>query len=550
MNIDSFFTYLEHPELLNQQTLSELNEINERYPYFQASRILYLKNLHLLNDYRYADELKKVSIYAPSRQTLYNLIHDDKIMKEFSLKDENELMETNQEAYLEEVQEKEIIKTETQKEFVPEEVITENNTEQISKDIIEEVQSETIVVPETIIEPVTEFTDLAETKQVEEKDIPEEISETPISADEATVKKELIPEQLPESESKVEENETILPLEEVKTELVEIQEEVVSISEEKKEEKVTIVEENKTESIADIILRKVAEIKQSRKEPFKEYVHPVIEKKVEEKVVPVEEEMIVPEEKIVSEEEKPVEIVEPKEPEIIPVEEKLNFEITENIPEIVAPISEDYIPEEEKIIVDNVEPEEVKVPEELIKDKAVAQVDNTEPETENEEPLVLSDLKLIELDETTQFEEIPEREKPVFNIPVYDVSLLLNEMTDDYEEEVPEEINSKSMSFSDWLNYMSKEKKPKKIKAQLPDLIEDFLEKQPKISIQNDILQPPKSENQELENDVYISEPLADILNSQGHFDQAIAMYEKLALKYPEKFSYFADRILELKKKK
>ncbi len=44
-----------------------------------------------------------------------------------------------------------------------------------------------------------------------------------------------------------------------------------------------------------------------------------------------------------------------------------------------------------------------------------------------------------------------------------------------------------------------------------------------------------------------ISEPLAKVLASQGHKDQAIAMYEKLSLKNPEKRAYFADEIEKLK---
>lgn len=40
-----------------------------------------------------------------------------------------------------------------------------------------------------------------------------------------------------------------------------------------------------------------------------------------------------------------------------------------------------------------------------------------------------------------------------------------------------------------------------------------------------------------------ISEPLAEILASQGHLDDAKKMYEQLIVKYPEKSSYFAAKI-------
>ncbi|GEM_PF-4753526 len=46
-----------------------------------------------------------------------------------------------------------------------------------------------------------------------------------------------------------------------------------------------------------------------------------------------------------------------------------------------------------------------------------------------------------------------------------------------------------------------------------------------------------------------VSEPLARVLEQQGHYEQAITMYERLCLKYPEKSDFFARKIEALKKK-
>ena len=47
-----------------------------------------------------------------------------------------------------------------------------------------------------------------------------------------------------------------------------------------------------------------------------------------------------------------------------------------------------------------------------------------------------------------------------------------------------------------------------------------------------------------------VSEPLADLLASQGHTDEAIDMYQRLSLIFPEKSAFFAAKIEKIQKEK
>ena len=82
------------------------------------------------------------------------------------------------------------------------------------------------------------------------------------------------------------------------------------------------------------------------------------------------------------------------------------------------------------------------------------------------------------------------------------------------------------------------------------DLIDNFIKTNPRIKppqlIQGE--QEDISLNSLKEPEDLVTEPLAKIFLSQGLIDKAISIYEKLCLKYPEKSSYFAGQIQEIKK--
>lgn len=64
----------QHPELLNRETLYELRRMTAAYPYYQPARLLLLKNLYLLHDSTFDEELRRSAIYFTDRKILFNLV--------------------------------------------------------------------------------------------------------------------------------------------------------------------------------------------------------------------------------------------------------------------------------------------------------------------------------------------------------------------------------------------------------------------------------------------------------------------------------------------
>lgn len=115
------------------------------------------------------------------------------------------------------------------------------------------------------------------------------------------------------------------------------------------------------------------------------------------------------------------------------------------------------------------------------------------------------------------------------------------------------DISHSELTFSEWLSLSksSSEKKEnppseKDIKFQL---IEEFIEKSPKISPINknaDISLPTKRTENPYEYSDLMTETLAQIYTEQKKYDKAIRAYKILSLKYPEKSEFFADKISEI----
>lgn len=75
MKRDDFISYLKHSERLDEKSLPDIKELVQHYPYFQAARMLYIRNLKNTDDLSYHAELKKGAINVPDRVRLEQIMN-------------------------------------------------------------------------------------------------------------------------------------------------------------------------------------------------------------------------------------------------------------------------------------------------------------------------------------------------------------------------------------------------------------------------------------------------------------------------------------------
>lgn len=78
MKAADFYRLMRNPSELSESTIPVLKDIVDEYPWFQAARLLYLKNLALTEDIRFPAELRKMAILVPDRRKLFLLLEGEK----------------------------------------------------------------------------------------------------------------------------------------------------------------------------------------------------------------------------------------------------------------------------------------------------------------------------------------------------------------------------------------------------------------------------------------------------------------------------------------
>mgnify|MGYP002513140442 CR=1 FL=1 len=97
----SLKTIIEHPETMNEDTVAMLRKLTERYPYFHAARILYLRALYQTQSVQFDAELRHSAPLVPNRNAIFRLIEErnyvpreEKMLSKAAMKrDEEESMD-------------------------------------------------------------------------------------------------------------------------------------------------------------------------------------------------------------------------------------------------------------------------------------------------------------------------------------------------------------------------------------------------------------------------------------------------------------------------
>ena len=90
---------IQHPEEMNRETLYDLRALLALYPYYQTARLLMLKNLYLLHDPSFDEELRRAAIYITDRKIIFEMVE----AAHYQIKPEPAETETNQQQGTEKV---------------------------------------------------------------------------------------------------------------------------------------------------------------------------------------------------------------------------------------------------------------------------------------------------------------------------------------------------------------------------------------------------------------------------------------------------------------
>ena len=81
MQKEDLYRWMENPERMDASALEELKTVVKEYPYFHTARLLYTKNLNLIDNQGYEEELGRTAVLCNDRRKLFYLIYREEYGK-------------------------------------------------------------------------------------------------------------------------------------------------------------------------------------------------------------------------------------------------------------------------------------------------------------------------------------------------------------------------------------------------------------------------------------------------------------------------------------
>lgn len=587
---------LHRPENIAKEDIALLQKEISKYPYMQSLRTLQLSAVHLFEEENYQKELTKTAAFTTDKKILYQFINKKNIEEKKEVVKFKKINFKSEES--QSIVSEPVLLNENQKIEVEESKVDEN--------IIADTEVE-VALPEKVeISNEVENIEISENVEVPKEEIEQIIAEKPVASHPSSVigdteletpiidKKENEFEVIKELEILEEE---ILPFEieddSAENQIFKTRQEDLNFSKE------TVLEQFDQISETEKPVVKPSEISFNAFDSFLpdvKFTVPVAKTEIKSETetpkfadkeivldVPKQEEIVEIAE--ISETEKPSAIVEEA------IKKENNGEISSINAAIPVEVKSDVEPEREEIIP---EPEETHFewkPMNFVQNPLDAHIKKQEIEKPKpvekivEQPIILPEIQqekqedvineVEELIEKTEniapIEEIPtieeEEERPVLNVSFFsnEVAEISSDDSEDEEgkfEKEDDSIQSNVPNFvntwQSWLKIDRTEKKqndvstptqPEKIIEKKAEIIDKFIEENPKISqLKEEVNFVVKEKADDISH--LMTETLAKLYTSQRLYTKAINAYEVLKKKHPEKIDFFEAKIQEVKELK
>ncbi len=552
MNVTDYTYLMNKPDAITEKQAEALGSVLNEFPYFQSARALRLKGLYNQNSFKYNYALKVTAAHTADRSVLFDFITSEtftSIQNDFYDQKLKDLLEIK-------VFDSEVVTFEEVKKA------PEVRIDPIEQSILKSIKEATTVVFEepSKIQQKTEETESNTFAKTEEPVI-EEQPTLIIPSEEEILSTFKEVNEVEENQEEVisEEPIAILNEEEIFNSFKEVT---------KDEEETTQSADNSIEIFEEEETNTSVENEEIKDKPVEGVV-------IESVITPSEEEILNTFKEVTETEETAFEpapeeetIAAPSEEEILDtfkkveeVEEKTADPIIQK-PVVKATFFDEFVDDE--IAEVQIDPIENPV---LVSIKEAANVTF-------EEPAVTEEAKTTEepeaVEEITKKTELLEFGTPEIETSEIEIPETVKEAQENLEIGKPIDFSvSEKHSFQEWLQLARAEpidrsesengekkttetteivtvEEEKKKKA---EIIDRFIETNPKISpIKPTMATPPIQLNSNEEDNSYLmTETLARVYLEQKKYTKAIQAYEILILKYPEKISFFADRISDIK---